>query len=123
MRIASPGGFQAYCPNHMDITHITSDSLRRLLGLTEKKDQLINAIADVENELANAFKAVSAAASEAVKSAAPAKAAKKNTKSAAAKPAAAKPEKKKRKISAEGRAKMAAAAKARWAAKRAGKKG
>ena len=107
----------------MDITHITSDSLRRLLGLTEKKDHIINALADLENELANAIKAVSAKASEAVKSVTPTKAAKKSTKSAAAKPAAAKPEKKKRKISPEGRARMAAAAKARWAAKRKGKKG
>jgi len=100
----------------MDITQITSDSLRRLLDLTEKKDQIINALAEVENELASAIKAVSAKASEAVKSVAPAKAAKTSIK-----PAAAKPEKKRRKISPEGRARMAAAAKARWATRRAGK--
>jgi hypothetical protein len=116
LRIANPGGCDAYWPFHMDITHITSDSLRRILGLTEKKDQLISAIADVENQLVSVFEAVSAKTSEAVKSLAPAKAAKKSPK-----PAASKPAKKKRNISPEGRAKMAQAAKARWAARRAGK--
>ena len=40
----------------MDIKHITSDSLRRLLSLTTKKEQLIKAVSDVENEIASALK-------------------------------------------------------------------
>ena len=39
----------------MDIKHITSDTLRSLLGLTDKKDQLIKAVAGVEDELAKAL--------------------------------------------------------------------
>jgi len=33
----------------MSLTHITSQSIRRLLTLTEKKEQLIKGIEDVEN--------------------------------------------------------------------------
>lgn len=47
----------------MDYKHITSDTLRRLLELTEKKDQLIKAVEVVENEIA---KAISGAATTAV---------------------------------------------------------
>ena len=40
----------------MDIKHITSDSLRRLLSLTDKKAQLIKAVSDVEDQIAKALK-------------------------------------------------------------------
>jgi hypothetical protein len=36
----------------MDVTHITSNSLRRILGLTERKDALIQLVGEVENEIA-----------------------------------------------------------------------
>jgi len=101
----------------MNIKHITSESLRRLLTLTEKKDQLIKAVTDVENEIANALSGAATTVSDFVEVLAPGKATTKNSK-----PAAAKSAKKKRQISPESRAKMAAAAKARWASKRSGKK-
>jgi len=40
----------------MDIKHITSDSLRRLLNLTDKKEKLIQAVSDVEDQIAKALK-------------------------------------------------------------------
>ena len=101
----------------MNIKHITSESLRRLLTLTEKKDQLIKAVTDVENEIANALSGAATTVSDFVEVLAPDKKAKKS-KSAADKKSA----KTKRTISPEGRKKMAAAAKARWANNRAGKK-
>jgi len=42
----------------MSLTHITSHSVRRLLTLTEKKEQLIEGIEEVENEIAKALKGV-----------------------------------------------------------------
>ena len=48
----------------MDIKHITSDSLRRLLSLTTKKEQLIKAVSDVENEIASALKGAATTAVE-----------------------------------------------------------
>jgi hypothetical protein len=91
----------------MDIKHITSDTLRSLLGLTDKKDQLIKAVAGVEDELAKALKSITTTALDAVESVTPGK---------SAKPA--KPVKKKRKMSREARARISAASKARWAAHR-----
>ncbi len=91
----------------MDIKHITSDTLRSLLGLTDKKDQLIKAVAGVEDELAKALKSIATTAQDAVESITPGK---------SDKPA--KPVKKKRKMSLEARARISAAAKARWAAHR-----
>jgi len=40
----------------MDIKHITSDTLRSLLSITSKKEQLIKAVADIENEIAKVIK-------------------------------------------------------------------
>jgi len=172
----------------MDIKHITSDSLRRLLSLTTKKEQLIKAVSDVENEIAHALKGAATTAVEVAEAVTPFKAKKKSKGSnpgslkdrilalleaagdegvrvkdiaekLAAKPgniavwfsttgkaitkkvspgrfakkgaskssAAAKPAKKLRKakkkggLTPEGRAKLAANMKARWAARKAGK--
>ena len=91
----------------MDIKHITSDTLRSLLGLTDKKDQLIKAVAGVEDELAKALKSITTTALNAVETVTPGK---------STKPA--KPVKKKRKMSREARARISAASKARWAAHR-----
>jgi hypothetical protein len=98
----------------MDIKHITSDSLRRLLSLTEKKDQLIKAVTDVENEIVRVISGAATTVADVVESVSPGKAPKQG-----AKPAAAKPAKKKRTMSAAGRARISAATKARWAARRA----
>jgi len=100
----------------MDIKHITSDTLRSLLGLTDKKDQLIKSIEEVENEIGKAFKGVATMALDVVEDIVPPKHAKKS-----ARPAVAKPVKRKRTMSREGRARISAAAKARWAARKAGK--
>jgi hypothetical protein len=40
----------------MDIKHITSDSLRHLLSLTDKKEQLIKAVSEVEDQIARTLK-------------------------------------------------------------------
>jgi hypothetical protein len=42
----------------MDIKHITSQSLRRLLSLTEKKDKLIKGVEELETEIAKTLKGV-----------------------------------------------------------------
>jgi len=97
----------------MDIKHITSDPLRRLLSLTEKKDQLIKAVTDVENEIVRVIGGAATTVADVVESVSPGKAPKQG-----AKPAAAKPAKKKRTMSAAGRARISAATKARWAARR-----
>jgi hypothetical protein len=55
----------------MDISHITSQSLRRLLELTDKKNALIKGIEDIETEIANTLKG---AASTVVKTVTPSKA-------------------------------------------------
>ena len=172
----------------MDIKHITSDSLRRLLSLTTKKEQLIKAVSDVENEIASALKGAATTAVEVAEAVTPFKPKKKSKgskpgslkdrilalleaagdegvrvkdiaeklatkpgniavwfsttgkaitkkvapgrfarKGVAKSPASAKPAKKLRKakkksgLTPEGRAKLAANMKARWAAKKAGK--
>ena len=92
----------------MDIKHITSDTLRSLLGLTDKKDQLIKAVAGVEDELAKALKSITTTALDAVETVTPAK--------------PGKPVKKKRKMSREARARISAATKTRWAAHRSKKR-
>lgn len=43
---------------NMDIKHITSQSLRRLLSLTEKKDKLIKGVEELETEIAKTLKGV-----------------------------------------------------------------
>ena len=105
----------------MDIKHLTSDTLRSLLSITSKKEQLINAVADIENEIAKVIKWP--AISDTVTPSKPARRKKRSTKAKATK-AAKKPAKsKKRKsgLTPEGRAKLAANMKARWAARKAGK--
>lgn len=94
----------------MDIKHLTSDTLRSLLSITSKKEQLIKAVADIENEIAKALKWPVTSVADVVTPSKTAKAAKKPAKS-----------KKKSGITPEGRAKLAANMKARWAARRAGK--
>ncbi len=50
----------------MDISHITSHSLRRLLSLTDKKKELLQGLEEVETELAKAIKGVASTALAAV---------------------------------------------------------
>jgi hypothetical protein len=104
----------------MDIKHITSDTLRSLLSITSKKEQLIKAVVDIETEISKALKWPVISVADTSK---PAKR-KKHSKKAKVTKAAKKPAKKKRKsgITPEGRAKLAANMKARWAARKAGKK-
>jgi DNA-binding MarR family transcriptional regulator len=61
----------------MDIKHITSDSLRRLLSLTDKKEQLINAVADIESEIAKTLKGAATTVVEAAEAVTPFKPARK----------------------------------------------
>jgi len=63
----------------MSLTHITSHSIRRLLSLTEKKEQLIKGIEDVENEIAKALKSAATSVVETAESVTPFKPAKKTT--------------------------------------------
>ena len=60
----------------MSLTHITSHSLRRLLTLTEKKEQLIKGIEEVENEIAKALKGAATTVVEAAEAVTPFKPAK-----------------------------------------------
>ena len=55
----------AYSTLTMSLTHITSHSIRRLLTLTEKKEQLIKGIEEVENEIAKALKGAATSVVEA----------------------------------------------------------
>lgn len=55
----------------MDIKHITSDSLRRLLSLTDKKEQLIQAVSDLESEIAKTLKGAATTAVEVAESVTP----------------------------------------------------
>jgi len=105
----------------MDISHITSQSLRSLLSLTEKKDELLQGIEEVHAEIIRTLKG---GVVEIIKS----QTATPRSASAAKTPVAVAPAKtvkapkaKKRTMSAEGRARISAATKARWAARRAGK--
>ena len=113
----------------MDIKHITSDTLRSLLGITSKKEDLIKAVADIENEIAKVIKGAVTSVVDVAEAVTPSKQekTKERTKKSYAtkKPAVAKkpskPAKKKTGLTPEGRAKLAASMKARWAAKKAGK--
>ncbi len=70
----------------MDLSHITSQSLRRVLNLTERKDQLIALITEIETEISKALSgAVAPAAKAPAKKAAPARKAKKRSSSRKAK--------------------------------------
>jgi len=61
----------------MDIKHITSDSLRSLLSITSKKEQLIKAVADIENEIAKTLKGAATSVVDAAEAVTPFKPAKK----------------------------------------------
>lgn len=61
----------------MSLTHITSQSLRHLLTLTEKKEQFLKGIEDVENEIAKVLKGTAKSVVEAAEAATPFKPAKK----------------------------------------------
>ena len=41
--------------HRMDLSHITSQSLRRILLLTERKDELVDLVAEIETEIARVF--------------------------------------------------------------------
>lgn len=70
----------------MDLSHITSQSLRRVLNLTERKDELIALIAEIETEIHKALSgAVAPEAKAPEKKAAPARKARKRTSSRKAK--------------------------------------
>ena len=69
----------------MDIKHITSDSLRSLLSLTDKKEQLIKAIADVENQIVRTLKGAATTTKEVAKAVTPFKKTRKAKKSSKAK--------------------------------------
>ncbi|MEI8311347.1 MAG: hypothetical protein WCH98_11385 [Verrucomicrobiota bacterium] len=45
----------------MDLTHITSRSLRHVLSLSEQKDRLVDLVAEIENEVVNVLSAGAAA--------------------------------------------------------------
>ena len=105
----------------MDISHITSQSLRSLLSLTEKKDELLQGIEEVHAEIIRTLKGGVVGVVEIIKSqtATPRSASAANTAVAAAPVKTVKvPKAKKRTMSAEGRARISAATKARWAARR-----
>jgi len=57
----------------MDIRHLTSDTLRSLLSITSKKEQLIKAVADIETEIAKAVKWPITSVADAVSHSRPAK--------------------------------------------------
>ena len=61
----------------MDIKHITSQSLRRLLSLTEKKDKLIKGVEELETEIARTLKGVATSVVEVAEVIVPPKSAKK----------------------------------------------
>jgi hypothetical protein len=62
----------------MSFKHITSQSLRHLLTLTEKKEQYLKGIEEVENEIAKALKGASTSVVEAAEAVTPFKPAKKS---------------------------------------------
>ena len=70
----------------MDLSHITSQSLRRVLNLTERKDELVALIAEIEAEIAKALTGTVAPTAKAPeKKAAPARKARKRRASRKAK--------------------------------------
>jgi len=108
---------------NMDISHITSQSLRSLLSLTEKKDELLQGIEEVHAEIIRTLQGGVVGVVEIIKSqtATPRSASAAKTPVAVAPVKPVKPAKAKRTMSAEGRARISAATKARWAARRAAK--
>ena len=101
----------------MDISLINSQSLLHLLSLTEKKEELLQILGQIDAEIIRTLKGgISVEVVEIASSPTIAK-----TPVAVAPVKTAKPAKAKRTMSAEGRARISAATKARWAARRAGK--
>jgi hypothetical protein len=70
----------------MDIKHITSDSLRRLLSLTDKKEQLIKAVSEVEDQIVRTLKGAATTTVEVAEAVTPFKKAKKARKAKGSKP-------------------------------------
>ena len=70
----------------MDIKHITSDSLRRLLSLTDKKEQLIKAVSEVEDQIVRTLKGAATTTVEVAEAVTPFKKAKKSRKAKGSKP-------------------------------------
>ena len=68
----------AYFLSIMSLTHITSQSLRHLLSLTERKEQFLKDIVEVENEIAKALKGAATSVVEAAEAVTPFKPAKKS---------------------------------------------
>lgn len=105
----------------MDISLINSQSLVRLLSLVERKEELLQIVAETDAAIIETLKGgVSVEVVEI--SSVPAKPAMAQAKPAEATTKPAKAPTAKRKISPAARAKMAAAAKSRWAAFRAANK-
>ncbi|MCX6971378.1 MAG: hypothetical protein NTV93_14660 [Verrucomicrobia bacterium] len=105
----------------MDISLINSQSLLHLLSLTEKKEEILQILEQIDAEIIRTLQggiSVEVVASPAI--ARPAPAAKNPVAVAPIKTVKA-PKAKKRTMSAEGRARISAATKARWAARRASK--
>ncbi|MEI6072115.1 MAG: hypothetical protein WCS31_10005 [Verrucomicrobiae bacterium] len=111
----------------MDLSLINSQSLLHLLSLSEKKEEILQVIAEINAEIVRTLKGgISVEVVNVVPASRPALAAPAqmlNKPSAAPKKSPAKPAKAKKrsKMSPEGRAKIAAMMKARWAARRAAK--
>ena len=107
----------------MDISLINSRSLLHLLSLTEKKEELLQILEQIDAEIIRTLKGgisvevVEIASSPAIARPAPAA----NNPVSVAPVKTVKPAKAKRTMSAEGRARISAATRARWAARRAGK--
>lgn len=70
----------------MDIKHITSDSLRRLLSLTDKKEQLIKAVAEVEDQIVRTLKGAATTTVEVAEAVTPFKSARKARKGKGTRP-------------------------------------
>jgi hypothetical protein len=118
----------------MDLQHINSQSLLRLLSLSEKKEELLQILEQIDAEIINVLKGgvfigtVTSSAPAIVPAAPQLKQAVATPVVEASTPPAvvpvakkAKSPKKKGGITPEGRAKLAANMKARWAARKAGK--
>ena len=48
----------------MDLSHITSQSLRRILNLTEQKDRLVSLVTELETEISKVVSGVAAPAAK-----------------------------------------------------------
>ena len=69
----------------MSITHITSHSIRRLLTLTEKKEEFLKGLEEIENEISKTLKGAATSAVEAAEAVTPFKPVRKSKKGKARK--------------------------------------